>query len=114
MARLARIRRTPERDRPGAERGILMPAFPVPAWVLANLGLVCLLLLFLDLTGLRYGYFWLEKSFGGFGIVGLMLAVAVLLVALALRPLLVRRADLYGPYEGSSGESVEQTRRDTA
>ena len=92
MARLTR-----RGARTGRERGVTLPPVAVPRWLLWGLAAACLVLLLLDLTGLRYGYLAFEKAFGGYAVTALFAAVAAILLALALRPLLVRRADLYGP-----------------
>lgn len=68
----------------------------VPSKLLLVLALVCIALLLVDLTGLRYGYFSYEDSFGGWALTALGGAIAVLGLAALLRPLLSRRADLYG------------------
>ena len=57
---------------------------------------VCIALLLLDLSGLRYGYLAYEKAFGGWALTALAAGLFVLALAALLRPLLSRRGDLYG------------------
>lgn len=84
MARLARRLRRPD------------DAAHVPLRYIASLAIVCALLLLLDLTGLRYGYLAYEKSVGGWALTALAAALVALALAALLRPILVRRHDLYG------------------
>ena len=84
-------------DEPGA-RSTLPPA-NVPRPLLVGLAVLFAVLLLLDLAGLRYGYLAFEKGFGGWAITALFAALAALLLALALRPLLVRRPDHYDAVE---------------
>ena len=88
MARLVRrFRRSagPARERPH-----------VPLRYVGSLAIVCGLLLLLDLTGLRYGYLDYEKSTGGWALTAFAAALVALALAALLRPILVRRHDLYG------------------
>ena len=95
MARLSRHGEV--RDAP--EPRTTMPPAPVPRWLLLALAAAFVVLLLLDLTGLRYGYLDFEKGFGGWAVTALFAALATLLLALALRPLLVRRPDHYEAVE---------------
>ena len=100
MARLPRTRRAATRPAP------TLPATAVPRPLLFGLLGLFVLLLLLDLAGLRYGYLGFEKAFGGWAITALFAGVAALLLALALRPLLLRRPDHYGdPLEDDAGEN---------
>lgn len=69
----------------------------VPRALLIGLAILCAALLLLDLTGLRYGYFDYESQFGGWALTAFAAALVALALAALLRPLLVRRGDLYGP-----------------
>ena len=68
----------------------------VPRALLVALAVLCAALLLLDLTGLRYGYLDYEKAFGGWALTGFAAALVALALAALLRPLLARRANLYG------------------
>ena len=69
----------------------------VPLRYVGSLAIVCALLLFVDLTGWRYGYLPYEKATGGWALTALGAALVALLLAWLLRPLLSRRRDIYGP-----------------
>lgn len=88
MARLSRLRSSRPRD----------PQRPhVPGRLLVGLAVVCILLLLLDLSGLRYGYFAYESAVGGWALTAFAAALVAVGLTALLRPLIVRRGDLYGP-----------------
>ena len=69
----------------------------VPGRLLIALAVLCVALLLLDLTGLRYGYFDYENARGGWALTAFAAALVALALVALLRPLIVRRGDLYGP-----------------